>query len=102
MIEIGRNKDIQDRLKKGGVFDVDKILKRYGEMGDTGNYITIGTVVSTNSVSANTVSTNTVTPNTVSDNKPAGAVGGGSGGGGGAGGGGAGGSGNEEAPKRLS
>ena len=99
VIEIGRNKDIQDRLKKGGVFDVDKILKRYGEMGDTGNYITIGTVVSTNSVSANTVSTNTVTPNTVSDNKPAGAVGGGSGGGGGAGGGGAGGSGNEEAPK---
>ncbi|MCR4945497.1 MAG: leucine-rich repeat protein, partial [Lachnospiraceae bacterium] len=87
VIEIGRNLDIQERLRKDGVFDVEKILARYRTLGDKGTYITIGTPVTPNSVSAN----KPVTPNTVSDNE-AGGSGGGGGGGGGAGGGGGGGS----------
>ncbi len=84
VIEIGRNLDIQERLRKDGVFDVEKILARYRTLGDKGTFITIGTPVTPNSVSAN----KPVSPNTVSDNE----AGSGGGGGGGAGGGGGGGS----------
>ena len=106
IIEIGRNLDVQKRLREGDVFDVDKILKLYEKLGDNGTYITIGEVVTPNSVSGNkSVSGNAVTPNAVTPNTvtPNTAGGGGGGGGGGAGGGGgnAGGNAKNQNPAKL-
>ncbi len=99
VIEIGRNLDIQNRLRKGGIFDVDKILQRYRRLGDNGKYITLGGRGSTgtgsdntgnsgNAVTGNAVTGNTVSPNKTEDTGTGGTGGGGSGGGSGGGGGG--------------
>ena len=92
VIEIGRNLDIQKRLREGGIFDVDKILLRYRKLGDTGKHITLGErapkeTVSNNSVtSGNSVTGNSVSSNKTEDTNPSSTSGTGGGGGGGGGG----------------
>ncbi len=90
VIEIGRNLDIQNRLKQDGVLDVEKILKRYRELGDTGTYITIGTPVTPNTVS--TDQAKPVSQNTADKEESSG----------GGGGGGAGGTANAETAVKIS
>ncbi|MBR4182350.1 MAG: leucine-rich repeat protein [Lachnospiraceae bacterium] len=82
VIEIGRNLDIQNRLRKVGVLDVDKILEIYKRLGDKGTYITLGTPVTPNSVSPNRPA---VTSNRAEEESSGGGGAGGGGGGGNAG-----------------